>query len=316
MPAKHETWMPLYIADYLGDTLHLTTEQHGAYLLLLMAAWKRGGHVPDDEAQLAQITRLADRWQTHASATVRAFFTQRDGMLWHDRVVDELHKAEALVHKRSKAGAAGAAAKWQKDGKRIPDAIGGALRPQGQTHTPSPSPSVPEGTEKATRRRAAPFDASQVELPGWIPREAWALWCADRKKRGKAITEAGARMQIKALETYRGEGHAPQAVIEHSIAGGYQGLFPPKAKPGAQGQPAPDPADWRATWRSIVAKGVELGVGEWSEELQAAGKVGDFPSYRARVERAVAQRESGAPDPEGMAKVAALVGAINTRKVA
>src|SRR6266403_834655 len=81
--ARPDTWMPLYIGDYLGDTTHLTTEQHGAYLLLLMTCWKRGGSLPVADAQLAQIARLtAARWKA-MKATILAFFLIADHVIRH-----------------------------------------------------------------------------------------------------------------------------------------------------------------------------------------------------------------------------------------
>jgi len=56
---KTDIWMPVFIGDYLADTMHLSTEQHGAYLLLLFSSMAPRAPLHDDDAALAQITGLS-----------------------------------------------------------------------------------------------------------------------------------------------------------------------------------------------------------------------------------------------------------------
>ena len=87
---------------------------------------------------------------------------------------------------------------------------------------------IKEPVKEPVRRAKSSFNAAQIDLPEWLPREAWAMWAKDRADRRKPITQAGARMQLKDLERYRNQGHDPVTVIEHSISRGWQGLFPPR----------------------------------------------------------------------------------------
>ena len=56
--------LPLFTDAYLADTRHLTTEEHGAYLLLMMEAWRRPEcSLPDDDRLLARLCGLSiERW--------------------------------------------------------------------------------------------------------------------------------------------------------------------------------------------------------------------------------------------------------------
>lgn len=115
--SHNDTWMPLYIGDYLGDTMELDGAQHGAYLLLLMYYW-RNGPLPIDDAKLAQIARTDARlWKRTVGPVVRAFFHEQDGRLRQKRCDLELAKVEGISAKRRAA----AGARWNGHVEPPPD---------------------------------------------------------------------------------------------------------------------------------------------------------------------------------------------------
>ncbi len=109
--SDNDVCMPLHIGDYLADTLRLNTEQHGAYLLLLMECW-RSGPPPANDLELAGITRLDLRgWQRNKRALLR-FFSQREGRLVHQRIEEELAKARRNRSVLRARAVKGAQARW------------------------------------------------------------------------------------------------------------------------------------------------------------------------------------------------------------
>ena len=83
-------YMPLYVADYMLDTAHLSTLEHGAYLLLIMAYWKSGKPLPSSDYRLANISHLSlDAWQA-VKPTIAEFFQTSEGQWAHKRIETEL----------------------------------------------------------------------------------------------------------------------------------------------------------------------------------------------------------------------------------
>ena len=112
--------MMLWTDAYMADTSHLTTLEHGAYLLLMMAMWRAGGRLPDDDVRLARVVKLPlDKWRKMAPL-IREFLTVKDGFVFQKRLKLELEIAQSRIDKSRKAGRAGGRAKALKYKKPTP----------------------------------------------------------------------------------------------------------------------------------------------------------------------------------------------------
>src|ERR1700733_7807446 len=171
-------WMPLYIGDYRRDTAHLSTLQHGAYMLLIMHYWETGP-LPADQRRLAKITGVDPRQWHRVWKTLRDFFyadlcfgngTQSQTgnganaeqlpskCFRHKRIDQEREKAERISMARALAGLKGGRVSRGKT--NIGRFVGQAIAKQ--TGTQSQSHSKPRTfAEFETRSEAASDEASK-----------------------------------------------------------------------------------------------------------------------------------------------------------
>lgn len=185
--AKPDTWMPLYIGDYLKDTGRLTTEQHGSYLLLLMDYWVNGPP-PDDDEDLAAITKLGPiLWRKQRPRLLR-FFSIVDGRWRQKRLDEERERANHISSIRSEAGAKG-----------------GRPRKQvvAQTDTKSESNEKPNAKPNAeqteTHANVARPSHAEVGVPSETPTISTERGRADERAGGSSSRRVGTRRSGEAV---------------------------------------------------------------------------------------------------------------------
>ena len=107
-------YLQFYPTDYLSDTQHLTTVEHGAYFLLILNYWQRGGPLPDDDKRLAGIVKLPIEQWLNARSTVVEFFAVENGTWIHSRIESDLNKVKSTRKQQSEAGKLSAAKRLKK----------------------------------------------------------------------------------------------------------------------------------------------------------------------------------------------------------
>jgi uncharacterized protein YdaU (DUF1376 family) len=118
-------YMPLYISDYLTDTIHLTTLEHGAYLLLIMHYWQTGKPLPADDAKLCRIANVSKQKWIKIKKTLTTLFSVCELEWRHGRVDHELEKMRAKSMKSRAAGIISAEKKKEKNSTSVEHPLNG-----------------------------------------------------------------------------------------------------------------------------------------------------------------------------------------------
>ncbi len=134
--------LPLWTDAFLGDTLHLSAEEVGCYLLLLMVAWRSSDNsLPDSDEDMARYCRVSlRRWKTRIRPRLEPFFKVEIGHTWRQKRLDA--ERNYVVNKRKQQSAAGTASALKRQ-ETAPTDVAPPLQREGQpkgneTSTPIP----------------------------------------------------------------------------------------------------------------------------------------------------------------------------------
>ena len=186
-------YIQLYIADYLADTAHLTTIQHGAYLLLIFNYWQRGRALNNANGRLASVVRMSnEEWAQHEQALSEFF--EIDGDEWINHRIDEdLAAVEAKSTKASMAGKASGATR-RANAKQKPNERSTVVKrtpnhTDTDTDTDIKAPVVPTGRGGDPFR--LPLHFAELQKGGGSESQAKEAHCCRRKAGEADVRRAG-----------------------------------------------------------------------------------------------------------------------------
>ena len=148
-----------YVNDWLGsmNIMLMTPAQEGAYVRLLAIAWgSEDCGLPDDDTELAILSRLGEGWLKGGSTVVRKCFFSEGGRLFNKRLLEEREKQKAW---REKSAAGGRKSGKARRRKKLAIAKGGcemvATKREPNTNSSTSSSSSISSTISSTKDNTA-----------------------------------------------------------------------------------------------------------------------------------------------------------------
>lgn len=249
-------YMRFYVGDYLGDTRHLSTLEHGAYVLLILAYWQRGKPLPNDDRALAHIAGLQPRQWLKIRSQVLDFFHVSGNEIVHHRIEREI---EHMLAKSLKSQGAGRASAERRLNRRptIPYTI--VQKPEGvsakadTTRAQAPAregdffgDEPPDGGDRQGEDDAGPVEHYTA------PFETW--WAEYPNKIGKRKAALAYEQAFKRL----GGAKSGTAKVHAALLAGAKAQVAVWKRKGVVGKYIPHPSTWlsRSSWEDaeVVAE--------------------------------------------------------------
>lgn len=112
--------LPLWTDALIGDTYHLTPAEFGAYMRLLIAAWRTSDcALPNDDAFLGRIVGDPKNWHRLRRAAMGFFTLRADGKWIQRRLLDEHEACARYSDKQAAAGSASALKRKNRDATAV-----------------------------------------------------------------------------------------------------------------------------------------------------------------------------------------------------
>lgn len=216
----------LYAKDILSDTLTWTAQELGVYMRLLMWSWDNGP-IPEDPMRRDRIdpdcsqcwTTVATKWQPDGN-----------GGLTNPRLEKTRAEMDAYRQRQSDRGkrSAEARAKKPRRNKRstgVETPVQPVFQPEGQ---PNFNNKAGVGADVGRDDQGGKERANDLPFASPAFAEAVARWERHRAEIKHKLTPEARKAWLKKCEAM-GEA-AAIAAIDHSIANGWTGMFPPKTE--------------------------------------------------------------------------------------
>lgn len=95
--------LPLKTDALIADTTHMSAEEFGVYVRLLIAMWRHGAQLPDTPGELAQIGGVTlPRWKKISERVMRPM-TISGGIISQKRLTSVWQEVQLLREKKSAA---------------------------------------------------------------------------------------------------------------------------------------------------------------------------------------------------------------------